>query len=450
MTRQAQTMKGRTTLIAILAAASLLASCTADPVAGPDGRWEALFAVRDIAPVTVETRSLLTASDIETRQTAVTLAAYSGGVLSALGHYTSSLSAMPLTLERSRDYTVYALVNMGDMRSSLPSAEEDLDGLVYTIPSYTDGSSSVSVRGIPMAGSLAYSPRAGGSTAIPVERLLAKVTANLDCRWDGGTISSVRIRNMNGVLRPFGASAAASASDILPEQEFSEGTGSSSGTFVFYVPENLQGTISGISSSEGKSPDRNGTVRSRLDRLTYIETTVEASGDRTGTVVYSSLLGQNATTGFDIRRNCRYVWTIRFLEDGLQEDNWKIDTGDLSTYTYVHRLTLSPAEATLGVGSSQTYTARLYTDRYLNGVLVETDTVGEIISGSLLNWSSSSTATATVNASGTVTGVSPGTAIITATLLSDSSVKATATLTVYAAGTGIDTGWDDGGSIILD
>ncbi len=81
MTRQAQTMKGRTTLIAILATASLLASCTADPVAGPDGRWEALFAVRDIAPVTVETRSLLTASDIETRQTAVTLAAYSGGVL---------------------------------------------------------------------------------------------------------------------------------------------------------------------------------------------------------------------------------------------------------------------------------------------------------------------------------------------------------------------------------
>jgi hypothetical protein len=167
-----------------------------------------------------------------------------------------------------------------------------------------------------MAGSLAYSPRAGGSTAVPVERLLAKVTANLDCRWDGGTISSVRIRNMNGVLCPFGASAAASASDILPEQEFSEGTGSSSGTFVFYVPENLQGTISGISSSEGKSPDRNGTVRSRLDRLTYIETTVEASGDRTGTVVYSSLLGQNATTNFDIRRNCRYVWTIRFLEEG--------------------------------------------------------------------------------------------------------------------------------------
>ena len=450
MTRQAQTMKGRTTLIAILAAASLLASCTADPVAGPDGRWEALFTVYDIAPVTVETRSLLTASDIETRQTAVTLAAYSGGVLSAMGHYTSSLSAMPLTLERSRDYTVYALVNMGDMRSSLPSAEEDLDGIVYTIPSYTEGSSSVSVRGIPMAGSLAYSPRAGGSTAVPVERLLAKVTANLDCRWDGGTISSVRIRNMNGVLRPFGASSAASASDILPEQESSEGTGSSSGTFVFYVPENLQGTISGISSSEGKSPDRNGTVRSRLERLTYIETTVEASGDRTGTVVYSSLLGQNATTGFDIRRNCRYVWTIRFLEDGLQEDNWKIDTGDLSTYTYVQRLTLSPAEATLGVGSSQTYTARLYTDRYLDGVLVETDTVGEVLSGGLLGWSSSSTATATVNASGTVTGVSPGTATITATLLSDSSVKATATLTVYAAGTGIDTGWDDGGSIILD
>ena len=212
-------------------------------------------------------------------------------------------------------------------------------------------------------------------------------------------------------------------------------------------------TITGILAETARlriSRSRNSTVANRLSRLTYIETTVTASGNRTGTVVYSSLLGANATTDFDIRRNCRYLWTIDFLEDGLQEDNWKIDTDGLSTYTYVHRLVLSPSEATLGVGSSKTYTARLFTDRYLDGVLIETDTVGEALSGSLLNWSSSGSATATVDASGTVTGVSPGTVTITAALKAEPSVKATASLTVYATGTGIDTGWDDGGGVILD
>lgn len=266
------------------------------------------------------TRSLLTAPDIETKKTGITLAAYEAGTLVTSAYFTERLDAMTLNLERDVAYTVYALVNMGDLRSSLPVSEAGLGSLTYRIPSYTEGTASLAARGLPMAGKLDY---AGGSAVIPVERLLAKVTARLSCEWTGAAIREVRVRNLNGVLRPFGTGSAAEGGDMLEGQEFQDGTGTASGTFVFYVPENRQGSISGITDSAGKSPDKSDAVAAKQDRLTYLETVVDASGQYKGSITYRSYLGRDAVSDFDIRRNAHYLWTVRYLEDGLQLDDWK-------------------------------------------------------------------------------------------------------------------------------
>ena len=78
------------------------------------------------SPWAAGTRSILTDPDIETKVTGVTLAAYTGGALDADGYYTSPHS-MTLSLIPGRAYTVYALVNMGDMRNALPALESGLE-----------------------------------------------------------------------------------------------------------------------------------------------------------------------------------------------------------------------------------------------------------------------------------------------------------------------------------
>ena len=302
----------------------LVAACHAEIPEPP------VFGLAEAEPWTASTRSLLTASDIEIRKTGVTLAAYAGGTLMAARYYASDLEAMSLNLEPDRSHTIYALVNMGDLTSTIPLSESELSDFTYRIPSYTEGTGALSSRGLPMAGKLTWP---GQGTAIPVRRLVAKVTAHLSCEWEGAVIREVHVRNLNRVLRPFGNAV---CEEDWDQQEFQAGTGAASGSFVFYVPENRQGTIDGIHSSREKSPDGNSEVFIRSNRLTYLETVVEGIGVYVGTITYRSFLGQNATSDFDIRRNARYDWTIRFLEDGLQYDDWKHDNDLTDTQSGLH------------------------------------------------------------------------------------------------------------------
>ena len=303
--------------ICLAALALLLAACQAER---PE---PTVFGLAEAEPWTAPTRSLLTASDIETRKTGVTLAAYADGSLAAAGHYASGLEAMALDLEPDRTYTVYALVNMGDMTSAIPLSESELNTLTYRITSYTEGAGALASRGLPMAGKLTWP---GKGTAIPVRRLLAKVTAHLSCDWEGAAIREVRVRNLNRVLRPFGDAV---REEDWDQQEFHAGTGASSGTFVFYVPENRQGTIGGIGTSQDKSPDRNTTVNARKEDLTYLETSVTSTASAlAGEITYRSYLGGNATTDFDIRRNGLYDWTVVYHGDRTQDQDWKRD-GDI-------------------------------------------------------------------------------------------------------------------------
>jgi hypothetical protein len=309
------------------------------------------------------TRSILQSADIETKVTSVTLGLYQGGALVEKEYYGSGFDQMVFPLEDGA-YTAYALVNMGDMREALPEQEAALESLSYSIPGYLDADIGIEYRGIPMAGSLTYIVGISSSGAIPVRRLMAKVTAQLSCDWTG-VITSVKVHNLNRSLKPFGDSAAESVSDILPVYEFQTGGGQASGTYVFYVPENLQGTVPGIADPSEKSPEGNETVNARKDRMTYLETLVTGTSGVEGTILYRSFLGNNATSDFDIHRNWRYTWTLNFLPDGRLNNDWKHEN-NLTWSEY--RYSISPTHLSLYLGETDYVRVYRYEDRYISGI----------------------------------------------------------------------------------
>lgn len=391
------------------------------------------FSIEEEDPETVETKSILTDASIETKRTGVTVGVYENGAL-VDKTYSTSFSGITFTLQSDKTYKLYALVNMGDVQSQLPASEASLASFVYTIPAYTGAGQSVNALGIPMAGSLEYQPGVTSVTAIPVKRLLAKVTAVLSCDWTGAKIKSAKIYNMNKQLRPFGTSAASGASDMLSFQEvqMASGAGTNSLTGTFYVPENMQGTVSGITASSNKAGDKNATVGANAAKLTYLEVAIESEGKYDGTVSYRSYLGNNSTTNFDIQRNYRYVWTIHYKSDTVDDfnDDWKHDYDGLEIVDY--SLSLSPNPQTIATGANFTYTTTLSK----NVIKPTPSSTSSTLGNSEATWSSSNTSVATVSSAGVVTGVGAGTANITAKYTpagSDLSERtATASVTVQS------------------
>lgn len=270
----------------------------------------------------MSTKSYLTAPDIETRISSVTLGIFEAdGTQAYLGYHTAGFGAIDVTLRADRTYNVYALVNMGDQRPALAAAVNN-----GTLPSmtYTVDYASMASAGIPMAGQaniLALTD--GQSVTLSLERLLARVNVSLSCDWSGAVITSATVKNVNPTVAPFGTAPASSTN--APTLQDIHGTvagTASSLSAVFYVPENAQGTVGSISSSWQKTYS-NYALSSIRDYATYLETNVSTTGQYTGSVVYRSYLGANQTTDFNILRNQVYHWSITYHEQNLMDYDWK-------------------------------------------------------------------------------------------------------------------------------
>lgn len=326
-----------TVVTASLFLSAALCGCQRENVSDMPAKGEkACYFGTEILGNAPATRSLLTASDIETKVTSVTLAAYKydGGTpsLEKTGYYTSNFSAMPLILMKDETYDVYAFVNMGDVSSRVPTNPSALSSTMFSVPSY----SQVNTNGIPMSGVRSgFVPAEAGSQTVSVRRLFARVNLNLTCDWEGASIAEVKIYNMNGALPLYGEAKATTAADILSFQELGGSSTTGSGDFVMYVPENMQGTIDGIEDSASKSHEGNETVASKRNVLTYIEGKVVLSDLYDGTIYFRSYLGNNATDNFDIAGNCIYDWKISYHEEGISLSNWKTDAQDVVDHRYL-------------------------------------------------------------------------------------------------------------------
>ena len=280
-----------------------------------------------IEDFSASSRSTLTSDRIEDRIESVSLFIYHQDRLIFSDYREDGFSGMTAELEYGWEYDIYALIHRGDMRGTMPAdrSSKPLSGLIWNVPSYRH----INEGGLPMAGRLEGFKAGKDDPTITLKRLFAKVCVDIGFAYEGATVKEVKVLNLNGALKPFGTSCASAHSSIMVDIESDDG----SGTYVFYVPENMQGQIGTASNAHEKNPDLDPAIRAKKDVLTYMEVSVDMNGQGgyLGSVTYRSYLGNSSTGNFDIRGNCQYNWKVTYFEDNLQYDDWKVDTGGMSS-----------------------------------------------------------------------------------------------------------------------
>ena len=404
-------------VVACLFGAVPFQSCTKEASGLTDGslavvrgdRVECTFSssVEDMEDALVTKSSF--SNSFESAQNSVVFIVFEDDGNSSGSYIWSSMDGTTCTLDKNVSYNVHAFVNFpSDITDSFNLAFTE-DELVAVYGScYSFSKADLISNGMPMHGKLEGFLPGVDESVVPVKRLMAKVTVNITCNWNGASIQGVSLYNANYNIDPF-SNSMLSGSGISVFDSFTVSGGGSTASGVLYVPENMQGTISGISNSSSKSPDFNSTVNSRQSRLTYIETEVNGNGTYQGVVRYRSYLGNNATNNFDIKRNVAYVWNLTFTESGLQYDDWKHETDEL--YKYRYRYDVSPTSLAVNVGGSASFQVRRYTDTWCGGVWTNGTTPTVLSPSSQYTFSVASTAIATANASGnnvSVTGRASG------------------------------------------
>ncbi len=249
------------------------------------------------------------------------------------------------------DYTVYALVNMGDVSASIPRNSAGVpipENYRHDLGTF----SSLSSKGMPMAAKTSISastikPYTTGSTNVnlSLRRLMAKVTVHVDKSdmLSGSTTGSalasgaLYIRQAAKAIYPFkeGGSRALSSSDVYSADNqtdyytFTDAEKSdlTSSEVVFYVPENRQGTQSGISTQSGKVPTAASSIASLATYLEYTAVKVGTADGISGNISYRVYLGGNETNNFDVIGNTPYNAALDLSWDGMWEGTWRVSQG---------------------------------------------------------------------------------------------------------------------------
>ena len=142
------------------------------------------------------------------------------------------------------------------------------------------------------------------------------------------------------------------------------------------------------------------------------------SGSATSGTLTCTVLGLNPSTTYDFRlASFRGTLNQNAVFSNNLSNIATVTTPAAPATPTPTALTVAPATATVAIGATQTLAATVK------------DQNGAVMTGQAVTWSSSNTAVATVNASGVVTGVTAGSATITAT---SSSKTGTTSITVPA------------------
>ena len=169
------------------------------------------------------------------------------------------------------------------------------------------------------------------------KRLFSKVSVTIDhAAFDGGSSAklndfvnkSVYMRQVNAKMMPFTTNAvkATSSSDLVQGAYNDAMSNASRGTYVFYIPENRQGTVATITTPTNKTSDNvPSSIRPYVTYVEFTGTLNKSSDGFQGDVTYKFYLGANNTSDFNVERGKNYAVTLSFLQGSLFNPYWKVN-----------------------------------------------------------------------------------------------------------------------------
>lgn len=240
-----------------------------------------------------------------------------------------------VTLDSGRTYNVYFLANLKiDGIPAGASAEEaDMSSYTYRMDGM-DGREridDIAGNGIPMVWSQKSWKPSQSMIHVKPRKLFSKVALTIDKSCLVGSDTAVDIQDLkirsNVVLKPFmTAVAAESASDMAETGiDYDGGTivsGDDDMRFVVYVPENMQGNLSGgnLSSQDKKPSSEKEAVCSRVTCTAKVETpSLSVYAD------YQFYIGKDASQNYDLERNCLYDVTMTLDPEHIFNPTWQVN-----------------------------------------------------------------------------------------------------------------------------
>ena len=231
-----------------------------------------------------------------------------------------------ISLKTSETYSIYAIVNMGDVCSSLPSSDEQMGEWRISVDSF----SSMQKGALPMCGCKKGVSLSGGTVMIPVQMMVHRLVLNI-VPTSGFELRDVRIRQAALDMTPFAQGSTPAVVGDGDEASIDNIHDLSQGlTSDFYIFENMRGDLLPSNTDSWlKVPSSLSDADAAM--ATYVEITMayDSLDGVAGDVVYRFCLGEDTTCNFDVQRaNTRFL-TFCPSADNLYAGSWKVDSEEV-------------------------------------------------------------------------------------------------------------------------
>ena len=241
-------------------------------------------------------------------------------------HYYVTVSAsnrVTVTIPNG-EYRVYIVGNYGRNLG-----EQTLLGLVNNTRFSTSAESGITNNGrkMPMSAQMSVVIDRNTTLQVPLERLAAKVTFNISmspAMAADSRIVHLQMYNCTGEMGYFqkGLMGPVGNGGIESYTKFVPGTNAKSVTRSYYVLENMQGTVSRITTPRQRSRTN------APNRATYLWLRIERGMKF---IDYRIYLGENDTNDFNVCRNTSYVYNVTV--EGENSADLRVSTAKIVMYS---------------------------------------------------------------------------------------------------------------------